>query len=139
MIRNKPIQQDILKAIPRAEIYLKNREDILFAYLFGSYAEGSVGPLSDLDVAIYLSGENVSEKKMEILGHLIDIFKTDEIDLVVLNNAPLTLRMKILQKKRLLADNAPFIRHAYESVTMRSYFDFSKIEKGILERRFLNG
>jgi len=139
MIRNKPIKQDILKQIPEAETYLKNKEDILFAYLFGSYAKGAGGPLSDLDIAVYLSGDDLSEKKMEILGDLIDIFKTDEIDLVVLNNAPLTLKMKILQKRRLLADNAPVVRHAYESLTMRSYFDFSKIERSILERRFLNG
>lgn len=139
MIRNIPIKHDIRKLIPEAEIYLKSREDIQFAYLFGSFARGSTSPLSDLDIAVYLSGADLSNKRMEILGDLIGIFKTDEIDLVILNTAPLTLRMKILLSKRLLADNSPFIRHAYESMTIRSYFDFSKIETNILERRFLDG
>jgi len=139
MIRNTPIKHDIRKLIPEAEIYLKSREDIHFAYLFGSFARGSTSPLSDLDIAVYLAGAELADKRMKILGDLIDIFKTDEIDLVILNTAPLTLRMKILQNKRLLADNAPFIRHAYESMTIRSYFDFSKIETNILERRFLDG
>jgi len=139
MIKNIPIKDDVLKLIPDAEIYLKSREDILFAYLFGSFAKDTAGLFSDLDIAVYLSGNKFSEKRMEILGDLIDIFKTDEIDLVILNTAPLTLRMKILQHKRLLADNAPFIRHTYESVTIRSYFDFSKVETSILKRRFLDG
>ncbi len=139
MIRNTPIKHDIRKLIPEAETYLKSREDIHFAYLFGSFARGSTSPFSDLDIAVYLAGAELADKRMEILGDLIDIFKTDEIDLVILNTAPLTLRMNILLSKRLLADNAPFVRHAYESMTIRSYFDFSKIETNILERRFLDG
>ena len=139
MIKNTSIKQDILKLIPKVEIYLKSRKDIQFAYLFGSFAKDRVTPLSDIDIAVYLIGDDLSGKRMEILGDLIDILKTDKVDLVILNTAPLTLRMKILQNKRLLADNAPFARHAYESMTIRTYFDYSKIENSILERRFLNG
>lgn len=138
MIRNTLIKQDVLKLIPKVEIYLKSREDIQFAYLFGSFAKNRVTPLSDVDVAVYLIGYDFSDKRMEILGDLIDILKTDKIDLVILNTAPLSLRMKILQNKRLLAENVPFVRHAYESMTIRTYFDYSKIENRILERRFLN-
>ncbi len=139
MIKNKPIKHDISKLIPGMEIYMRSREDILYAYLFGGFARGTAGRLSDVDIAVYISGGNLSEKKLEILGDLNKILKTDEIDLVVLNTAPLTLKMKILQSRRVMADNAPFIRHAHESMTMRSYFDFSKLESKILESRFLNG
>ena len=139
MIKNHPIKHDIYRLIPEAKIYLKNRKDVLFAYLFGSFAAETFSPLSDVDIAVYLTGKKFSEKRLQILGDLTYVFKTDEIDLVVLNTASLTLSMKILQKKKILADNAPFSRHIYESITMRSYFDFCKIEKCILERRFLNG
>ena len=139
MIRKTPIKHSILKQIPNVENYLKSRKDILFAYLFGSFAKASHGPLSDVDIAVYFDGDDLSERTIQILGDLIDILKTDDIDLVILNNAPITLRMKILQNKRILADNVPFARQAYESITIRAYLDFSKIETGILERRFLNG
>ena len=76
---------------------------------------------------------------MDILAKLIDILETDEIDLVILNNAPIALRFKILESKKIIADNNPFLRHQYESLTMREYFDFSIIEMDILERRFLRG
>jgi hypothetical protein len=76
---------------------------------------------------------------MEILGSLIDILQTDEIDLVVLNSAALPLRMRILENKKVVVDREPFLRHHYESLTMREYFDFSILEGEILNRRFLSG
>jgi len=82
---------------------------------------------------------NPAPMKMEILADLMDLLQTDEIDLVVLNTAPLPLKMRILRNKKTIADRVPFARHRYESLTMRSYFDFSKKETDILERRFLNG
>jgi len=96
--------------------------------------------LSDIDIAIYCR-ENTDyiEKKLEILGKLIEILQTDEIDLVILNRASLPLRMKILENKKVIVDNDPFLRHSYESLTMREYFDFSKKEMAILERRYLHG
>jgi hypothetical protein len=76
---------------------------------------------------------------MEILGELIDILQTDEIDLVILNSASLPLRMRILENKKVVVDREPFLRHRYESLTMREYFDFSILEGEILSRRFFGG
>jgi hypothetical protein len=97
-------------------------------------------PLSDLDIAIFLKEhEDFQERRMEILGELINLLQTDEIDLVILNIAPLTLRMKILENKKVVVDQMPFLRHHFESLTAREYFDFSVVEKAILERRFSSG
>ncbi|MDM8523719.1 nucleotidyltransferase domain-containing protein [Desulfococcaceae bacterium HSG8] len=140
MIKYKKLPENIEELLPQAETFLKSRPDVLFAYLFGSLAKGKPRPMSDVDIAVCLSEDsNMAEKKMELMGRLADILKTDEIDLVILNSAPLTLRMKILENKKIIADNAPFARHAYESLTMRKYFDFSISEMNILERRFLHG
>jgi len=126
--------------IPNAVEYLNSLPFVSFSYLFGGLTKKGLLPLSDVDIAVFLSPQkNIPERKLEILGGLIDTLKTDEIDLVVLNCAPLPLKMRILSHGKLLTDKAPFIRHAYESLTMREYFDFSYIEKNILKRRFLNG
>jgi predicted nucleotidyltransferase len=125
--------------LPEAERYLKGRQDVAFAYLFGSVALGRTTHLSDIDIAIYLTGQEFADKRMEILGELIDILKTDNLDLVILNSAPLSLAVKIIQTKIILNDNKPHIRYHFESSTLRSYFDFSKLEKRILENRYLNG
>jgi predicted nucleotidyltransferase len=140
MIRNSPLPKNIEELLPEAYGCLHADEDILFAYLFGSVARKKMGPLSDVDVAIYCrEGASFPEKKLEILGSLVSVLKTDEIDLVVLNKAPLALRMKILENKRIIVDKAPLIRHRYESLTMRQYFDFSYKESFILRKRFLHG
>jgi predicted nucleotidyltransferase len=140
MIRHKKLPANIEDLIPKALTYLQSMPDILFAYLFGSFGRGKQLPLSDVDIAVYLKEPTVvQEKKMEILGALIDILQTDEIDLVVLNNAPLPLRRRILESKKVVVDREPFLRHHYESLTMREYFDFSILEREILNRRFLGG
>ncbi len=140
MIRHSMLPENIQSLLPKAQAFLQSRSEICFAYLFGSLVRGKPSPLSDVDIAIYLS-ENVDpyEKKLEILGKLIDLLETDEIDLVILNEAPLTIKMKILENKKVIVDNIPFLRHQYESLTMRKYFDFSTKELAILERRFLRG
>jgi predicted nucleotidyltransferase len=140
MIKHKKLPANIEDLIPKALTYLQSIPDILFAYVFGSLGRGKHFPLSDVDIAVYLKEPTgVLEKKMEIVGALIDILQTDEIDLVVLNSAPLPLRMRILENKKLVVDREPFLRHHYESLTMREYFDFSILEKGILNRRFFGG
>ena len=140
MIKYTQLPENIGLLLTRAGAYLKSRSDVSFAYLFGGLAKEKPTPLSDVNIAIYLSeGVDIVERKMEILGRLMILLETDEIDLVILNTAPLTLRMKILESKKIIADNDPFLRHGYESLTMRKYFDFSIKEMGILERRFLHG
>jgi predicted nucleotidyltransferase len=140
MIRYKKLPANIEDLIPKALTYLQSMPDILFAYLFGSFGRGKRLPLSDVDIAVYLKEPtDVQEKKMEILGALIDILQTDEIDLVVLNSAPLPLRRRILESKKVVVDHEPSRRHHYESLTMREYFDFSIKEREILNRRFLSG
>jgi len=140
MIHISQLPENIDELLPLAFDYLRSDEDILFAYLFGSLARKKAGRLSDVDIAVYCEeGSFFPEKKLEILGNLVGILKTDEIDLVVLNRAPLAIRMKILENKKVIVDKAPLIRHRYESLTMRQYFDFSYKESFILRKRFFHG
>src|SRR4030042_2817662 len=126
MIKHSKLPENIDQLLPRAEAYLSSHNAIIFAYLFGALARSQRRPLSDVDISVFVKKtKNLSALKMEILGKLNDILKTDEIDLVILNTAPLPLRMRILQTKKLLVDKNPFFRHRYESLTMREYMDFS--------------
>jgi predicted nucleotidyltransferase len=89
MIKYTGLPSNIEDLIPRAIDYLQSRPDIEFAYLFGSIGREKRLPLSDVDIAIYLKDSiEIHERKMEILGALIDLLETDEIDLVILDRAP---------------------------------------------------
>jgi predicted nucleotidyltransferase len=138
MIKFTKIPENILELLPDAAAYLEDHPKILFAYLFGSLARGKPLPLSDVDIAVYLAdSRNVKEDKLDILGNLMDILQTDEIDMVVLNTAGLPLVMNILKNKKIIVDKDPFSRHTFESLIMRKYFDFSIKESSQLQRRYL--
>ena len=140
MIKYQKLPENILTLLPAAIRYLESNSEVLFAYLFGSLAKAKPKPLSDVDIAVYLnSGSHIVESKLAILGKLIDILQTDEVDLVVLNNADLPLVINILKNKKLIVDKSQFSRHIFESLMMRKYFDFSVFESAQLKRRYLNG
>ena len=137
MIRHSKLPKDILDRIQYAANYLETSNDVLFAYLFGGLSKGEPKPLSDVDIAVYLS-ENAEciQAKSEIIENLVDILRTDEIDVIILNQSSLSLSMNVLKNNRVLVDKKPFRRHTYQSLIFRKYFDFNKFESNILKRRF---
>ena len=140
MIKHQKLPKDITASLNDAIRYLDSRNEVVFAYLFGSLAKGAPSPLSDVDIAAYFREDvHLPEAKTEILCDLIDILNTDEIDFVVLNRAPLSLTMRMLEGRRVIVDHEPFLRHRFESLIMRQAFDFSRREMQMLERRFLSG
>lgn len=135
-----PIPADLERRLADAGRRLGDRPDVSFAYLFGGLATGRRTPSSDVDVAVFLAeGTDPVEAKLEILGELMRILGTERVDLVVLNSAPLSLRGRILAARKVLADNLPFERHKFESLTQREFFDFAVRERRLLRRRYLDG
>ena len=140
MIKFNRLPENILELLPGAAEYLADHPKILFAYLFGGLSRGVLLPLSDVDVAVYLADNlYVKEDKLDILGKLMEILQTDEIDLVILNTAGLPMVINVLRNKRIIVDKDAFARHTFESLSMRKYFDFSIKESELLKRRYLHG
>jgi uncharacterized protein len=116
---------------------IEENQRVVFAYLFGSVARGTQTPFSDIDIAVYLSeGADWASEKLNLLGNLIDGLETDDLDLVLLNTAPLPLQARVLRDKLVLVDHNPHFRHAFESLIIRKYLDFSIREETLLRRRF---
>jgi len=138
MIRFKRVPVDTHKKVDLlADLFMED-PNIIFAYLFGGMARGERRPLSDVDLAIYVS----NTKRLDFLSlfsKISRILGTDEIDLVVLNSAPISFAGRILQQRRILMDKDPFLRHRYESRILREFFDFTVKEREILHRRYAIG
>jgi predicted nucleotidyltransferase len=135
MIRFKKIPDDIDQRIGLLAALLMKDSDIVFAYLFGGLLRDRRNPLSDVDLALYLK----SMKRLDpltLFGKASQVLGTDEIDLVVLNSAPISLAGRILQKREVLIDKDPFLRHRYESRILREFFDFTLKERDILQGRY---
>ena len=140
MIKTHKLPVNILDLLPGAVDYLKAHPKVIFSYLFGGLAKYQPLPLSDVDIAVYLKRDsNFAECKLDILGQLMDVLHTDEIDLVILNRADISLVFNILKSKKIIVDKNPFERHRFESLMMRKSFDFSHKELNQLRRRYLQG
>jgi predicted nucleotidyltransferase len=99
MIKFEKIPDDIKQRLPAVVNALETDPRVLFAYLFGGLAGGEQKPLSDIDVALFLEETaSLAEVKLDLFDKLSDLFGTAEIDLVILNTAPISLAGRILQK-----------------------------------------
>ncbi|HIE26022.1 TPA: nucleotidyltransferase domain-containing protein [Candidatus Poribacteria bacterium] len=113
--------------------YCHKNKWIKFLYLFGSYATGKFNPMSDIDIAVMVDKLNSDEECIKFLLRLntdfSNILQRDDIDVVILNNAPLTLRYRILETGKLLfcRDKKLRVRFTYE--TVRDYLDFEPLLK----------
>jgi predicted nucleotidyltransferase len=104
------------------------RQKVAFAYLFGSQAKGTAGALSDIDIAVYFDDEAVADVRfdlrLKVLGELTDLYKTDKVDLVVLNDAPPLLAHRILKEGLLVFSGNDKIRLEYETNAVLKYLDW---------------
>jgi len=83
---------------------LASMDDILFAYLFGSYAKNQQTQNSDLDIAIYLNTYSL-DIELQINYELSKLLKKD-VDIVILNHTRnLFLLESILRDGIILKDN----------------------------------
>lgn len=140
VIRSNPLPHDIGQRLATIARALDRFPDVVFAYLFGSLGSGRPGPLSDVDVAVYIEeGADLGSRRLEIIGALTRHLGTDEVDVVVLNSAPIALAGRVLSQRRVILDRRPFVRHRYESLATREFLDFRHFEHRLLERRFARG
>lgn len=105
--RNKIDIDHTKKAIEDLGAFFSRFGDkVVASYLFGSLAMGTYTPLSDIDIAVIfdrgLPKKVVEELENEIFDGLMKIFKTDEIDLVVLGSAPLSVRYGVLKTAKIV-------------------------------------
>ena len=139
LYRFKRIGHDVMQNIPLLVERLRIDGDIINLYLFGSYAEGKQTPVSDIDLAVLLDRDfplsGYFNKKLELLSLITSLLKTDEVDLVILNQAPPVLSYRILGKGRLLFEKeaGKGQRVSFQVRTYDLYFDFMPVEKILRE------
>lgn len=90
---NSEIQKNIFHLKQIAETY----PQILAIYLFGSAASGNTGPLSDIDLGIFLTEEISSDCQLQLEAQICSALKTDKVDIVFLNKIPLDAAYSIIK------------------------------------------
>lgn len=102
---------------------------VVAVYLFGSTARGTARSGSDVDVAVLFERtppHRLSGPRFDLAGDLERALGR-AVDLIVLNDAPVDLRARVLREGRLLLDRAPAARIAFEVRTRNEAFDLEPV------------
>lgn len=97
---------------------------MVFAYLFGSRATGTAHSDSDADIAIMIDRRIGLLERERLALDLAEALGSPEADVVVLAEADLELRGKIIQEGRVIFSSDDARRVAFEVETRTDYFDF---------------
>jgi predicted nucleotidyltransferase len=123
--------EDLQKAVD----ILDRRFGLDSLWLFGSEAQGTARPDSDVDLAALFKGNPTPVEVFEAQVELAEILGRD-VDLVNLDRVSPILARQVLRHGRLVIDRSPKRRYAFFSRTISMYEDV-KIQRREAERKLL--
>lgn len=109
--------------------YFSGHPEIEIGYVFGSVAQGRDNPLSDIDVAVFIDKDKVDESRYsygynaQVTADLMKLLKRNDIDFIVLNNAPFLLRHRVIYSGKLVFCRDERKRSAFQVETLNKYND----------------
>jgi predicted nucleotidyltransferase len=135
-------QFDLSQYSEGLEQYFASLDGVALAYLFGSHARGQAWAESDVDVAVLLENrpddDRCFDMRLEVIGGLMDVLHTDEVDVLILNQAPPALRYAVLRDGILLFCRDRQAMIEFRVRALNEYLDFKPIlkrhERAILEK-----
>jgi predicted nucleotidyltransferase len=122
--------------------YFASLDEVVLAYLFGSHARGQAWARSDVDVAVLLEDRPVDghclDMRLEVIGGLMEILHTDDVDVLILNQAPPALRYAVLRDGLLFFCRDRQAMIEFRVRALNEYLDFRPMlkrhERAIMEK-----
>jgi predicted nucleotidyltransferase len=110
---------------------------VLLAYLFGSQTTGQTHAASDIDVAVLLATSLTADERFAIrltlIGALSCHLGTDNVDVVILNEASPLLAYAVLRNGVLLYCSDEDTRVEFQVRTLRTYEDTAPLRRLLAE------
>ncbi len=117
---------DLDQFIDSLHNYFENKSEILLAYLYGSFANGNITKLSDIDIGILITEEANKDRwyPIKLANEIEERFKPGRtIDIRILNQADPRFKFNVIKhKKRILVRNDD-IRADFEANTLLEWYD----------------
>ena len=110
----------------RIRDFLRQEEEILFAYLYGSAVYDPALMGSDIDIAVYIRPSNMDvylKMESKLTALLVSRLQTDKIDLRILNVLPLVHQYAILKDGILVFSRDEEQRVDFEIDVMIRFFE----------------
>ena len=99
-------------------------KNILLTYIFGSQVTGKIGQQSDYDFAVFLSQRPSFQFKYKLKNKLLSILDSKQVDLVILNDAPIELKYKVVATGKVIFQKNFIVKTEFEADTLSRYFDY---------------
>lgn len=116
--------EEILKKLHQ---FFKAQKNVLFCYLFGSFATKRFNSLSDVDVAVFLDEKkcrDLFQERLLLMSELEGLLKMP-VEVVVLNDTrSIFFKFVIIKEGRLISEKDHQAKINFELATMRDYYDF---------------
>ncbi|HHV15111.1 MAG TPA: nucleotidyltransferase domain-containing protein [Gelria sp.] len=112
--------------LPALGEFFDSRKEILAVYLFGSYGTEFQTNLSDIDLAILVSGSVTPDLayQLDLSAQLADIIQEEDIDVVVLNTASVVMQFEVLSTGKLLFERNHELVCDFLERVLKEYGDF---------------
>lgn len=136
--RRSPPPRDAVSTALRG--FFDARAEVRLAYLFGSVANGRVGALSDVDIAVLVDGKVLTRSvgfdyEAGLITSLMGCLRFPKIDLALLNGAPSLLRFMVARDGILVQEREPGEALRFRVEAIRDYIDFEPARR--IQRRYL--
>jgi predicted nucleotidyltransferase len=123
-----------------------DREGVVAAMLIGSQARGTVGPLSDVDIAVWhdpgLDPSARLQLQLDLSADACSALDTDEVDIVMLNRATPLMRHRAIRDGKRLIERDRDQRVRLETRAILDYLDTAPLRAALghgLRRRMGEG
>ena len=136
------LPEDITDRLPVLIEKIEKDQDIVALYAFGSLTAGDLKPLSDLDFGTLISGKLDKQKRfdkhLDLIGKFNEVLKTDEVDLVMMNDAPMRFSHHIIKSGKLIHCTNKIELIDFIEKTIKLYLDF-RFFRDTFDDTFLKG
>ena len=110
----------------KLKVFLDKDQNVVFALIFGSYAEGRQKKASDIEIGIYLIQPPEGIKLLTLINVLSELAGR-EVDVVVLNNAPPFLKHQIMKNRVILTIKDMAVYAKFREKTISDYDEYKYI------------
>jgi hypothetical protein len=115
--------------------FFGRRPEIRFVYLFGSVAKGIQNKLSDVDLGVFVDSSTLSSKlhpygfRAYLITELMELLKSDRVDVVILNEASPLLRFQVVRYGLPIYERDRPERIQFQASAFCRYFDLLPLLK----------
>ncbi|MGE5284674.1 MAG: type VII toxin-antitoxin system MntA family adenylyltransferase antitoxin [Actinomycetota bacterium] len=114
--------------------------EVVAVYLFGSAARGTRGKRSDVDIAVLTWARETSRRRSRSLVEYVqaacDALGTDNVDVVLLHRAPISLRHEVFREGKPLLVRDPETLTRFRVESSREYLDTIPLRRTFEEAFF---